>query len=87
MSDALLRGAQNEDADPTDIGERVMSGSSDSSANGHRQPTIFEKAYVAAGTYETPRRFLPAVRSIVTCYAVGVTLFALGIAIQGWRAA
>jgi Zn-dependent protease with chaperone function len=44
-SEALLRGSQNEDADPTDIGERVMSGSS---RPGQRQPNIFEKAYVAA---------------------------------------
>ncbi len=44
-SEALLRGSQNEDADPTDIGERVMSGSS---GPGQRQPNIFEKAYVAA---------------------------------------
>jgi 1,4-dihydroxy-2-naphthoate octaprenyltransferase len=49
-------------------------------------PFLIASARRAAGTYETPRLFLPAVRSIVTCYAVGVTLFALGIALQGWRA-
>jgi 1,4-dihydroxy-2-naphthoate octaprenyltransferase len=49
-------------------------------------PFLIASARRAAGTYETPRSFLPAVRSIVTCYAVGVTLFALGIALQGWRA-
>ncbi len=47
-SEALLRGAQNEDADPTDIGERVMSASSDSRRPGQRQPNVFEKAYVTA---------------------------------------
>ena len=44
-SEALLRGSQNEDADPTDIGERVMSASS---GRGQRQPNVFEKAYVMA---------------------------------------
>jgi Zn-dependent protease with chaperone function len=44
VSDALLRGSQNEGADPTDIGERVMSGSGGA---GH-QANIFEKAYVMA---------------------------------------
>jgi len=46
-SEALLRGSQNEDADPTDIGERVMSASS-SGGSGERQPNVFEKAYVMA---------------------------------------
>lgn len=44
-SEALLRGSQNEDADPTDIGERVMS---HSSRPGQRKPNIVEKAYVTA---------------------------------------
>ena len=47
-SEALLRGSQNEDADPTDIGERVMSASSGSRRRGQRQPNVFEKAYVMA---------------------------------------
>lgn len=46
VSDALLRGAANDDADPTDIGERVMSGSS--SGAGGREPNIFQKAWVMA---------------------------------------
>lgn len=45
VSDALLRGAANDDADPTDIGERVMSGSSAASG---REPNIFQKAWVMA---------------------------------------
>ena len=45
VSDALLRGATVEDADPTDIGERVMSGST---KPGGREPTAIEKAYVMA---------------------------------------
>jgi Zn-dependent protease with chaperone function len=48
VSEALLRGAQNEDADPTDIGERVMSASPDLRKRGHRQPNMFENAYVMA---------------------------------------
>ena len=47
-SEALLRGSQNEDADPTDIGERVMSASSGSRRRGQRQPNVFQKAYVMA---------------------------------------
>ena len=31
-------------------------------------------------TYDTPRRFVPAVRAIVQCYALATTVFALGIA-------
>lgn len=46
VSDAFLRGALNDDADPTDIGERVMS--SGSSKRGHDEPNVFEKAYVMA---------------------------------------
>jgi Zn-dependent protease with chaperone function len=47
VSDALLRGAQNDDADPTDVGERVMS-SSGSSGTDRGQPNMFENAYVMA---------------------------------------
>ena len=46
VSDALLRGADNDDTDPTDIGERVMSGSS--ARSGLKEPNIFQKAYVMA---------------------------------------
>ena len=43
VSDALARGAENDTADPSDVGERVMSG-----ATGQRAPNIFEKAWVMA---------------------------------------
>ena len=42
-------------------------------------PLLIASARRAAGTYEQPRRFLPAVRSIVACYAVAVGLFTLGL--------
>jgi Zn-dependent protease with chaperone function len=45
VSDALLRGAQNEDADPTDLGERVMASSG---SRGRGEPNVFEKGYVMA---------------------------------------
>ena len=48
MSDALLRGAINEDADPTDIGERVMSQSNTRETGSAGEPNFFEKAYVMA---------------------------------------
>ena len=47
VSDALLRGATDDTTDPTDIGERVMSGSS-AGARGVREPNVFEKGYVMA---------------------------------------
>jgi Zn-dependent protease with chaperone function len=46
VSDALLRGATNETADPTDIGERVMSQSTGPGASG--EPNFLQKAYVMA---------------------------------------
>ena len=47
VSDALLRGAIIEDADPTDLGERVMSSGS-ARERGQKEPNIFQKAYVMA---------------------------------------
>lgn len=47
VSDALLRGATIDDADPTDIGERVM-GASGGRSKGDREPNFFEKGYVMA---------------------------------------
>jgi Zn-dependent protease with chaperone function len=47
VSDALLRGAANEDADPNDIGERVMA-SENAQKPGQRGANIFEKGYVMA---------------------------------------
>ena len=45
VSDALLRGAINENTDPNDLSERVMSSGS---GGGHNEPNIFQKAYVMA---------------------------------------
>jgi len=45
-------------------------------------PLLIASARGAAGTYEQPRRFLPAVRSIVACYAVAVGLFTLGLVLR-----
>jgi Zn-dependent protease with chaperone function len=43
VSDALLRGASNDDADTNDVGERVMS-----STNGNSNANFLEKGYVMA---------------------------------------
>ena len=48
VSDALLRGAIIEDADPTDVGERVMSQSNTRRDGSPGEPNFFEKAYVMA---------------------------------------
>jgi Zn-dependent protease with chaperone function len=48
VSDALLRGAIIEDADPTDVGERVMSQSNTRRDGSAGEPNFFEKAYVMA---------------------------------------
>ena len=45
-------------------------------------PLLIASARRADGTYEQPRRFLPAVRSIVACYAVAVGLFTLGLVLR-----
>jgi len=42
-------------------------------------PFFVTSARAAAGTYESPRQFLPAIRAIVACYLVAVTLFGVGI--------
>lgn len=47
-------------------------------------PLLVNSARAAVGTYETPRLFVPAIRNIVTCYVVAVTLFTLAIAIDAW---
>jgi 1,4-dihydroxy-2-naphthoate octaprenyltransferase len=48
-------------------------------------PWLFASARRAVHTYPTPRLFVPAIRSIVGCYLVAVTLFTGGILLQGWR--
>nr|WP_294504500.1 prenyltransferase [uncultured Rhodopila sp.] len=47
-------------------------------------PLLISSARRAIGTYETPRLFVPAIRSIVSCYAVAVALFTAGVAIDAW---
>jgi 1,4-dihydroxy-2-naphthoate octaprenyltransferase len=49
-------------------------------------PLLASSAQKATTTYETPRRFVPAIRSIVSCYVVAVALFTSGLLATGWRA-
>jgi 1,4-dihydroxy-2-naphthoate octaprenyltransferase len=48
-------------------------------------PLLVASARRASTTYETPRAFLPAVRSIVACYAAGTALFIAGVLAAAWR--
>jgi 1,4-dihydroxy-2-naphthoate octaprenyltransferase len=48
-------------------------------------PLLLASAHRARRTYEMPREFVPAIRSIVACYLVAVMLFAAAIALQGWH--
>lgn len=48
-------------------------------------PLLVTSARRAHHTYESPRQFIPAIRSIVSCYAVAVLLFTLGILVHAWR--
>jgi 1,4-dihydroxy-2-naphthoate polyprenyltransferase len=47
-------------------------------------PLLISSARKAAGTYNTPRQFVPAIRSIVACYAVAVALFTASVVLHGW---
>jgi 1,4-dihydroxy-2-naphthoate octaprenyltransferase len=47
-------------------------------------PLLVASAHRARDTYEKPREFVPAIRAIVACYVVAVTLFSVAIAIQPW---
>src|SRR5437773_23900 len=49
-------------------------------------PLLVASGRSAVQTYETPRAFVPAVRSIVACYLVAVLLFTSGVLLQAWRA-
>jgi 1,4-dihydroxy-2-naphthoate octaprenyltransferase len=42
-------------------------------------PLLVSSGRIALRTYESPRQFVPAVRSIVGCYLLAVTLFGVGI--------
>jgi 1,4-dihydroxy-2-naphthoate octaprenyltransferase len=48
-------------------------------------PLLLASGRRAIDSYESPRRFAPAIRSIVACYLLTVSLFALGIASQVWH--
>jgi 1,4-dihydroxy-2-naphthoate octaprenyltransferase len=48
-------------------------------------PLLVASARRAAHTYESPRQFVPAIRSIVSCYMLGVSLFAAGVVLHAWR--
>lgn len=48
-------------------------------------PLLVASARRAIHTFKSPRQFVPAIRSIVGCYLVAVSLFAAGILMQAWR--
>jgi 1,4-dihydroxy-2-naphthoate polyprenyltransferase len=48
-------------------------------------PLLAVSAHRAIGNYESARRFVPAVGSILGCYVVGVSLFAAGVLLNAWR--
>ncbi|MEP7248089.1 MAG: prenyltransferase [Gammaproteobacteria bacterium] len=48
-------------------------------------PLLAASARSAIHTYDTPRLFVPAIRSIVGCYLVAVTLFTGGILFAAWK--
>lgn len=48
-------------------------------------PLLVSSARRAAHTYESPRLFVPAIRSIVSCYMLGVSLFTVGVVLHAWR--
>jgi 1,4-dihydroxy-2-naphthoate octaprenyltransferase len=50
-------------------------------------PLLVSSARCALRAYETPRHFVPAMRSMVTCYVVAVGLFVLGLLLDAWRLA
>ena len=47
-------------------------------------PLLFASGRCALESYETPRAFVPAVRSIVGCYLVAVVLFTAGVLVPAW---
>jgi len=48
-------------------------------------PLLLASARRALHTFELPRQFVPAVRSIVGCYALAVALFTAGVLLHAWR--
>jgi 1,4-dihydroxy-2-naphthoate polyprenyltransferase len=47
-------------------------------------PLLVKSARHAVVTYERPREFITAVRNVVACYVVAVTLFTLGVLAHAW---
>lgn len=47
-------------------------------------PLLLVSANTAFRTFETPRLFIPAIRSIVTCYLIAVGAFTLAVAQAAW---
>jgi 1,4-dihydroxy-2-naphthoate polyprenyltransferase len=45
-------------------------------------PLLVASARAALSTYESPRLFVPAIRSVVGCYLVAVTLFGAGVLVK-----
>jgi len=48
-------------------------------------PLLIRSARRARYTFESPRQFVPAIRSIVSCYLLAVSLFTAGIFLHAWR--
>ena len=47
-------------------------------------PWLVASAQRARHTYESPRKFVPAIRAIVGCYLLTVTLFTAGVLTHAW---
>lgn len=47
-------------------------------------PLLLASAQRATHTFESPRQFVPAIRAIVGCYLLTVTLFASGVLLHAW---
>ncbi|MEP7083847.1 MAG: prenyltransferase [Betaproteobacteria bacterium] len=47
-------------------------------------PLLVTSARRARHTFDSPRLFVPAIRAIVSCYLVAVTLFTAGILVHAW---
>jgi len=48
-------------------------------------PLLVASGQRARSTYNAPRAFVPAIRSIVSCYVLAVSLFTLAIALNPWQ--
>ena len=48
-------------------------------------PLLVDSGRAAVETFEKPRLFVPAMRGMVRCYLVAVSLFTAGIVLQAWR--